>query len=216
MDRYLQDKFIGKYRILAEIDSNTNDFPREQNGSINQSICDFYIKCNKKIKIFHYGGNILEAYIPSLGTGRNIVRAIKTANLQDKIFNIDETDSEVIFKFKCADMESLEEFLKPSTFGAGISPLSTKNLPKEKYDIPPVELDKYKAIISNIEEGNTLVISHITDRFLNSVLARKYKLSDINVDIKKQKLARNKKGYIHKMGMWDSYLKYLEKELETI
>ena len=41
MSDYLYKKFFGKYRILAPIDSQTNDFPRNDKGDVDTE--DFYI-----------------------------------------------------------------------------------------------------------------------------------------------------------------------------
>ena len=51
---------------------------------------DCYIDCYKNAKIFHYGQSILESYIPSLGRGRNIVKAIQQNLDKNIIFNITE------------------------------------------------------------------------------------------------------------------------------
>ena len=72
---FLIDKFKGKYRIKAPIDISTNDFQREPNGSFADN--DIYIDCSNGIQIFYFGNRgMLEAYIPSIGRGRNIVIAI--------------------------------------------------------------------------------------------------------------------------------------------
>ena len=70
---YLIDKFKGKYRILCEYNQETNDFSRKLNGTYEDIDC--YISCQNG-RIFHWGGNILQAYIPSIQTGRNIVKII--------------------------------------------------------------------------------------------------------------------------------------------
>lgn len=59
-------------------------------------------------KIYYYGKSILEAYIPSLGRGRNIVRQIKEECNNDIIYNIEETDSEILFYFKASDLDILK------------------------------------------------------------------------------------------------------------
>ena len=72
---FLTDKFKGKYRIRTEVDSFTNQFPRDLNG--NYSDYDLFIDCNGGVRVFYYGHRgTLEAYIPSLGKGRNIIKAI--------------------------------------------------------------------------------------------------------------------------------------------
>lgn len=80
---------------------------------------DVYIDCQFGNKVFHYGRDILQAYIPSLGRGHNILKAIQQTN-PSIIFDIEETDSEVLFKFKYASSDRIIPLLKPKTSGAGI------------------------------------------------------------------------------------------------
>lgn len=70
----MMDKFKGTYRLKAPYDLSTNQFPRDLNGSY--SDLDIYIDCANGIQISYYGRGILESYIPSLGRGRNIIKAI--------------------------------------------------------------------------------------------------------------------------------------------
>lgn len=86
-------------------------------------------------KITYYGKSILQAYIPSLIRGHNILKAINEID-SSIIFDIEETDEEVLFKFKYVDSDKIIPLLKPRTSGANISPFSTRNLPKNKdYEI---------------------------------------------------------------------------------
>lgn len=67
-------RYKGKYRLKAHIDQNTNDFPRDIHGHIDSD--DIYIDCAMGNQITHYGHGILVAYIPSIGRGHNILKAI--------------------------------------------------------------------------------------------------------------------------------------------
>lgn len=58
---------------MAEYDLTTNDFPRDENGTIDSSFDDLYIKCRQKRKIYYVGKGkdkngkmirIMEAYVP--------------------------------------------------------------------------------------------------------------------------------------------------------
>ena len=51
--RYLE-KYVGKYCVRAELDPDTNDFPRDSNGKIYESFEDLYIPCTKGIIINRY------------------------------------------------------------------------------------------------------------------------------------------------------------------
>ena len=69
-------KYKGTYRLKAAIDQNTNDYPRDDSGGIDSSFDDIYIKCYGCAQIYHYGFSTLVAYIPSIGRGHNILKAI--------------------------------------------------------------------------------------------------------------------------------------------
>ena len=84
---YLYDKFKGTYRLKVPIDKNTNDYCKKLNGTYED--IDMYIDCQFGNKVFHYGGSILQAYIPSLQRGHNIIKTIQQLD-SSIIFNIEE------------------------------------------------------------------------------------------------------------------------------
>ena len=203
---YLIDKYKGKYRLLCEFDKNTNDFARKLNGTYED--IDVYISCYNNIRVYHYGGNILQAYIPSICRGHNIISTIQKIQ-PDSIYDIEETDTEILFKFKYSDSEIIMPLLKPKTNGANISPFSSKNLPKNKdYKIPNEDLLKYKSIVEKIPKNRILELTHITNSFLKSFVTKKKSWDSIRSDMKIKGLKG--KEYIHSIGKWDSYIKYLQ------
>lgn len=201
-------KYKGVYRLRTEIDKKTNTFPREYNGEFATN--DVYIDCHKNIRIHHYGKSILEAYIPSLGRGRNIVKAINQELCDDIIFHIEETDEEVLFRFHSKNMDKLEKYLKPKTNGADRSPFSTKNLPKSKYIIPDEDLVAYKKIVENIPKNQLITIVHRTNDFLQSLVTKKNTWEMIKSDMALKGIKG--KDYIHSIGKWREYMDYLRKE----
>ena len=208
---YLIDKFKGKYRLKAPYDLSTNDFPRKLNDTYED--IDVYIDCQHDNKVFYFGKGVLQSYIPSIGRGHNIIKAIKEIN-PEMIFDIEETDSEVLFKFKFKDADDIIPLLKPKISGASRSPFSSKNLPKSAYDIPIEDLEKYKDITKNIAPENVLKLAHITNRFLQSFATKKRPWDIIKADMKKKGLRGRE--YIHSIGKWDAYIKYLSKEVENL
>lgn len=223
-------KFKGKYRLKTAIDKVTNDFPRDENGMLEQN--DVYIDCMGGSQITHYGRSTLMVYIPSLGRGHNILIAIAEelnvpvpenrnydvlySNLEKEgtIKEIHETDAEVEFKFEAKNIELIAKYLKPKTGGAGISPFSSKNLPKAKYTINDDDLREYKAITEVIPQDKLLTLSQITSDFLFKYLQKKKRYKSINIKQDMRKRMLKGKDYIHCIGEWDSYLGYLKKELE--
>lgn len=79
----------------------------------------------------------------------------------DTIFEIEETDSELLFKFKAKDDNKIIPILNPKISGASISPFSARNLPKTKYVIPDKDLAMYKNIISKIPRERILNITQV-------------------------------------------------------
>lgn len=248
---FLIDKFKGKYRLLTPYCELSKTFPRDLNGTF--SNYDIYITCQNNTQIFYYGKSQLEAYIPSLGRGRNIVKAIysdfvkpiedseyftstekedektgelKTTNSFDydalykdnelnKFINtIIETDEEVTFRFKWDMMEQFEKYFKPKTSAASRSPFSSKNLPKGSYIIPEEDINKYKVVASKLPKEEMLKLGRMTNDYVKTLATRKNKLEDIKEDMKK-KMMKNKE-YIHSIGKWDEYLKYLDKEINKL
>lgn len=127
------------------------------------------------------------------------------------IFDIEETDSEVLFKFKYVNSDKIIPLLKPKTSGAGISPFSSKNLPKTDYKIPDEDFIKYKNIVSKIPQNEILRITHTSNEYLKSLVTKKQTWEDIKTDIKLKGLKA--KEYLHSIGKWDEYIKYLEENL---
>lgn len=233
MSRYLM-KYKGTYRLKPNLDQFTNDFPRTDNESIDPSYDDIYIKCANGSQIYHYGHSTLVAYIPSIGRAHNIIIAIakelklinedtesrdyeilySKLNNNGTIFDIHEYDSEVEFKFNAKNVELVAKYLKPQTMGADISPFSTKNLPKKKYEIPLENIKEYREIIDSISEGNKLLINILTKEFMSKIMAKDTKLyNEINIKTDMKKRMLKGKEYIHNMGYWDKYLDYLRKNL---
>lgn len=215
-------KYKNKYRLLAEIDESINDFPRDADGGISDSV-GVYITCRNDNKIYSYGKDghremQLCAYIPSLKRGHNIVK--KLGRLGVPYHDYDETDEEVTFRFSSNDIDVIAELLSAKTSGASISPFSTKNLPKSDLKLPDEELKRYKDITAKLHDGDWLIIKNINKKFMDEVLAKKLrppktrKLFDYRSDQKQMMLTRDAKTYIFVKGLFDEYLSYLDSAID--
>lgn len=215
-------KYKGKYRLMAEIDQNTNDFPRDETGKIEEN--DVYIQCSKNCKVYHYGKSVLVAYIPSLGRGHNILLSIAKDKLgiedridyeelyrkleeENTVFDIIENDSEIEFKFNAKNIEYIMQYLNPKTSGCNISPFSTRNLPKSDYKIPDEDLAAYNKIMAEKYSERFLDIRYITNNFLKSISNKQCNEEKIKADMKLK--CMKPKQYIHFIGKWNEYLKVL-------
>lgn len=218
MANYLTSHYKGRWRILPDLDISTNSYPIDCNGNRDEDCV--YISCGQDNKIMYYGNGVLIGYVPALKRGRNIKREMKKEKIE--FFDWDETDEEVMFKFKAKDIDAVAELLKARTYGANISPWSTKNLPKDNsVKIPDDDMAKYKEISSKVNKKDMIKFKSWNTDFLTSVLQKKIrkatkdKTYDYKVDMKKMKLGRQVKEFIYIKGYWQDYLDYLSKEIEA-
>lgn len=187
-----------------------NTFNRKLDGTFEDVDC--FIDCLYGNRIYYYGRNKLQAYVPSIGRGHNIIKAIKQQFQGEIIYDIEETDDEILFKFSTKDADKIIPLLKPKTSGSNISPFSSKNLPKNKeFKIPDETLIAYKNIVAKIPRENVLTITHKTNSFLKSLATKKNTWENIKADMALKGLKG--KEYIYSIGKWNDYIKYLEKEL---
>lgn len=173
MAGYLR-KYVGTYRVKAEYDIVTKDFPRLDDGKLDPSFDDLYIDCANKIQIKHHGGNVLFCYIPTKHRGMNILKKIyqdkvsKTLPVEtttdekkylenlcrelvekEILVSAEVLDFEVTFEFKTDMIEYVAKLVGAKTNGANISPFSSKNLPREPYKIPDKDMKLYRESIKD-------------------------------------------------------------------
>ena len=101
--------------------------------------------------------------------------------------------------------------MEPKTSGSGISPFSSKNRPKTAYIIPDEDLCECKEIVQNIPQNELTTISHSTNNFIKSLATKKNPIENIKADMKLKGLTG--KNYIHSIGKWDEYIKYLKENV---
>ena len=189
-----------------------NTFNRKLDGTFEDTDC--YIDCQYGNRIYYYGRNKLQAYVPSIGRGHNIIKAIKQQFQGEIIYDIEETDAEILFKFSTKDADKIIPLLKPKTSGANISPFSSKNLPKNKdYKIPDENLVAYKNIVAKIPQERILILTHMTNKFIKSLVTKKNTWEDIKADMALKGLKG--KEYIHSIGKWNDYISYLEENIDA-
>lgn len=217
MSGYLVNHYKSVHRILPVINNATNDFCRDCNGKIDED--NVYIPCYYNSRIWHYGRSKLIAYIPSVQRGHNVVKALKKNGVN--VFDCDESDEEVVFKFNASDIDQVASLMKPKTSGAKTSPFSSKNLPKAQVDIPENELARYKNLVSKLGTSGMSVIRTANKNFLDEVLAKKLRQKyakkpfDYKSDMRAMCLSRDTKSYIYAKGLWEDYLKFLEIAIDT-
>ena len=145
--------------------------------------------------------------------GHNIVKTIQQSD-PSLIFDIEETDSEILFKFKYVNSDKIIPLLKPRTSGSQISPFSSKNLPKSNFKIPDDKLTQYKQIVSKIPPEKLLTLSRMTHSYLQTLVTKKNTWENIKSDMR-LKCVKGKE-YIYMIDKWEEYLKYLENEIKEV
>lgn len=170
MSGYLK-KFVKQYRVKADYDLDTKDYPRLENGCLDPSFDDLYIDCRNNIQIRHGVGNVLSCYVPSKSRGLNILRKIYQDKISETLpkekgyyfenlcselvknevlVSAEVLDFEIYFEFKATTIDYIADIVGAKTNGASINPFSNKNLPKKTYKIPEEDIDLYKESIENL------------------------------------------------------------------
>lgn len=100
-------RYKGTYRLKAPYDLRNNQYGRKLNGTLED--IDVYIDCQHGNKVFHYGRSILQAYIPSLIRGHNVLKKLTELYGQDIVSDMYQILKKVIRKF-CLD--SMQKILR--------------------------------------------------------------------------------------------------------
>ena len=137
----------------------------------------------------------------------------KELNKSGIIFDIEETDEEILWKFKDKDIELMAKYMKPKNPYKTTSPFNKKYLPKNKYDIPDSDLQEYKNITDKLGKGNTLIISHLTKKFISNIPKNFNQFKGKDIRSMQKKEALKSKEFIHKIGLWNGYIKYLKENI---
>lgn len=238
MGYYYLRKYVGTYRVKAELDTYTNDIPRNHLGEIDDSFDDFYIDCQNGIKIKHGTGSVLGCFIPSKNKGVNMLRKMYEDNIGSKfpkeekttlkrgntcyfenlcqelvdkwiLIEAEVTDGDVLFTFNDKDLDKIKKYVKIKTSGKSISPLSSANLPKSKDILPKDELARYKDIVSQISD--TPIIQANTVKQINSSFKKKLPKK---WDLERKQLLLDFRGYLYHKNLWEKYIKFLEKSIK--
>ena len=208
MYRYLE-KYTGTYRVLGHLDLDTQDYPRDENNSIDESYDDLYIPCSRgKSVIKHtYEKDILViCFYEKASTAKNVY-----AELKDKYKNIylkfERIGEDGLIYFNANDIKKIATIVKPKTSGASIKWNSNRNLPKVEYNIPKEDIDRLNKITEKLTKTEKMQFG----RKLSSQFLESKNLKD------KQKSSRlNAKDFIHNQGLWEEYIKSAKNLIKEI
>lgn len=221
-------KFVGKYRVVADYDLKTLDYPRDYDGSIDSSFDDLYIPCAYGRQIRHGTGTTMWAYIPNKTRAVNIFKKIWKEKLPNRdiphkasdsyydemcnalvasgIFRDAEIlDDEGYFMFDVKQMDYFAKILGAKTTGKKIAPFSSKNLPKDSHKVPESDMKRYRDIVENYPKverfGHIMPDGLIINQNTKSFMIKNKIVNDTR---------KPNKEYIHSIGLWDKYLDYLK------
>lgn len=205
MYRYLL-KYVGTYRVKAELDINKQDFPREETGELDKSFEDLYIPCAKGIIKHTYLGNDVLAlcFYDKAQQGRNIFSALteKYPKLQ---LVLDDDGTDCLIYFNAQDIKKIATICNPRTSGKDIQPFSVKNLPKVDYKIPSADLTQLYEITRDLSKTDTL-------QFFKKVNTDFIKTLDKQTQLKKKQSRLGTREFIHSLGLWNKYLTYVKRK----
>ena len=211
MYRYLE-KYTGKYRVLANYDLITNNFPKDSTYAIDKSFDDLYIPCKKGV-IKHtyddYDKLALCLYDKRPSVAKSIFDEItnKYSNLDIKLVS-EGNDSYIYFYDK--DISKIATIIKPKTSGAKIKWNDNRNLPKVEYTIPAEDLNKYTKLLNKVPKNKKMVfIKTCNSKFLESISKKDF---DAKLDAKLSRFST--KEYIHSKELWEKYIKFLNKKIK--
>lgn len=207
MYRYLE-KYTGTYRVLGCLDLTTQDFPRDENGAIDDSYEDLYIPCTRSkcvIKHTYDQDKLVACFYNKVSAARNVYKEIK-----DKYKNIDveleEAGEDGLIYFYDADIKKVATILRPKKSGASIKWYSNKNLPKREYKIPAADFARYNSISKNLTKAQKM-------QFGKKLIAEVLDKNDLR---EKQKLSRlSAKEYIHSIGKWEELVEAAKEEIKN-
>ena len=214
MYRYLL-RYVGTYRVRALYDVEKEDFPRLDNGSIDPSFEDLYISCSRGIIKHTYRGNdiLVLCFYDKVGTTNNVYKEIKEKYPKlDIEKEICGSDGFIYFNSK--DIKKIATIVKPKTSGAKIDPFSNKNLPKIEYKIPSKDLSELYTLTKDLSKIETMqFFKRVNSDFIKEIKKLNGKAFNGKEEYKKSRLGS--KEFIHSIGLWDKYIKYVKKQLSN-
>lgn len=205
--RYLE-KYVGTYKVLAEVDPDSNVVIRN-----NPTFEDLYIPCKYGVIKSTYEPDKLALYIldkPKVGN------RIKTEFISAGIyFEDDSTDIDTLLYFKESDLDKVAKIIVPKTRGNKIAPFSVSNNKKSgKYEIPQEDMQRYRKLTESLDldfADKVKYFRSILSKFDDIILLEKG--DDFDIKQQRKELGLKSKEFIHYLGLWDKYLEFVQGEM---
>ena len=209
--RYLE-KYVGTYCVRAELDPDTNDFPKDPDGKLFDSFEDFYIKCKRGIIKHTYEKGILALYfLNGIGQKNGVEEDFKANGIW---YKDESVGSDGLLYFKEEDMKKVAKIVVPRTTGNKIPPLSKRALPKSNknhFEIPEEELKRYKEITDKItlEHMQKVQLMRKLSRDFEEIAQKKVK----NIKEIKKENKFSSKDLFYYTNLWDDYLAFIQSHI---
>lgn len=204
MFRYLL-KYVGKYEVKTHYDIGSDGF-------VDESADDLYIPCSKgKGEIRHtYKDGIIAYYGPKKSVAKSILTYIDGKS----DYEVEYTDDECLIYFKDSDFDIWAKILKPSTKNKNIAPFDMTEYYKVKYNIPKEDKETINKELAKIPiKVRKEFYSGCLDKFddkIDSIKGKKFKFRE-----DRERTQLDKETYIHYIGIWDKFIRYLRKEVKN-
>ena len=224
MFRYLL-KYVGTYKVLTELTTDTNDFVRDYDNEIHPEYDELFIPCANDGVIKHtYSDSVLAYITPKVSMFKKYKELLK----QNKIsYTTDDTAEEYIIYFNDADMTKAAKIFGAKTRGKNTPPYDKSNIPnrivvkKEKKE--PEEIHVINTYVIPSRDWTNLynVLAPIQGRsekmkFTKQTLEEfdkeisKIKGPGFNVEQERKKVNLPPREFIHSIGLWDRYIEFLK------
>ena len=227
MFRYLL-KYVGKYRVLTELTTDTHDFVRNSRGEINSDYDELYIECNRNAKIKHsYRENTLGYWTDKISIFKSTKKKFDENNVK---YSLEDAGDEYIIYFNDSDMSKVAKLVGAKTTGKKISPYDNKNIPDRiiktdvvehsepiiisTYQIPAEDMKLfYSAVAPLTGRSEKLQLSKETLKEFDSVI-KSLKGENFNPETERIKNNIKSREYIHSIGLWEEYIKFVKSKVE--
>lgn len=204
MFRYLL-KYVGKYEVKTHYDIGADGF-------VDESADDLYIPCSKgKGELRHtYTPGMLMYYLPKKSSAKSILTAIEGK----ADYEVEYTEDEALIYFKDSDFDIWAKILRPSIKNKTVAPFDMSEYYKVKHTIPKEDKEKINQEIAKINiKSRKEFYNNCLDKFDSKIELEKGKKFNFRNDRDKTQL--DKESYIHYIGLWDKFIRFIRKEVKN-
>lgn len=201
------EKYVGTYRVIAEYDTITHDFPKDKNGKIDSTFEDWYISCGKgKIKHTSDDSRLVLFFEEKARTAKNLFDKMRKENPNLNL-EYDDQGIDAYIYFNSKDIKKIDKYVHIRTAGKSIKPYSKKNLPVEKIKISDSAIEELREASAAIPKNLKMaVMKKVNKAFLEEISNKK------SNHVELQKIENLPiKEYIYKLGKWNDYTLFVKK-----